>query len=563
MKVRQRTATGERTWVLVFAICLVLLTAIPYLLAASQQGAEFTGFLIGVEDGNSYIAKMLAGTQGDWLFRSPYTATEQGGALLYLPYLLLGKLLGQGAQHGALVLLFHMFRSLAVILLCFAIYDFLAHFISDVKLRRLGLGLITLGNGLGWVLLFAGVPNWLGSIPLDFYSPETFGFLAIFSLPHLVLARALLLWGLLEYLRASTQVNAGRQGKQKQRGGLLHFWWIGLLWLTIALTHLITAVLGLLIIAGHFGFVLVRKYFPGVRPSHVSRIQVEAIAWAAVGAAPVLLYNAWVYWQDSYLQTWALQNQILSPNPLHYLVAYGLLLPFAYFGLRRLLRKYWVNGSFLLVWLILLPFLLYSPVTLQRRLAEGAWVMLVILALCAFEDERRRSKAGVQGRRIAGERARSRRELWLFTMAFPSTLILLLGSLQVAQQVEPPVFRPSAEVKAFEELRQIATKGEVVLASYETGNALPAWVPLRLLAGHGPESVDLESLLPKIQAVYQGRTPDDTRFEFLQNYGVAYVFWGPSEKRFGSWMPAGENYLELIVDVGEYEIYRVLNEAFR
>lgn len=522
---------SERRWVLVFALGLVLLTGLPYLIAASQQGGVFTGFLIGVEDGNSYIAKMLAGAQGDWLFRSPYTAVAQGGALLYLPYILLGKLLGPGAQHAQLVLLFHLFRSLALVAVCFASYDFIAFFIKGINLRRLGLALATLAAGLGWVLLLMGSSNWWGSIPLDFYSPETFGFLANFSLPHLVLARALLLWALLAYLRSPASETRP--------------WLASAIWLAMVLTHLITAALGLLLIFAHLVFTWIMARVNKDRARAAFWRQLRYAAWAIAGAAPVLLYNAWAYWQDSYLRTWAAQNQILSPSPLHYLFANGLLLPFAYFGLRSLLNKNATAGRFLLIWLALLPVLLYAPVGLQRRLAEGAYVMLIVLALLAFD---------------AGRFAKRRRELWLFSLAFPSTLILLLGAWQSAQAVTSPVFRSADEIAAFEELRALADPGEVVLSAYETGNALPAWAPLRVLAGHGPESVDLERLLPRIAAFYQGRTLDDPRLELLQKYGVNYVFWGPAEQAFGSWQPGAASFLELIVDVGEYQIYQVIDD---
>jgi hypothetical protein len=531
----KRWLSAQKAWALAFSLGLVLLTAIPYLLAASQAGGEFTGFLIGVEDGNSYIAKMLAGAQGDWLFRSPYSATGQSGALIYLPYILLGKIFGSGAQHAAMVLAFHIFRSAAIIALCFAIYDFLSFLVVNERLRRLGLVLITLGGGLGWLLLFLRIPNLFGSIPLDFYSPEAFGFLAIFSLPHLVLARALLLWGLLAYLRADAEDRRLT-------------WTLALLWLTLALVHLITAVLGLALIGAHFVSVFVRRYLSERKPFRFA--QIDSVAWPILGVAPVLGYNAFVYWQDSYLHNWAIQNQILSPNPVHYLFAWGLLLPFAYFGLRRLLGKSNFNGAFFTIWLILLPIMLYAPVGLQRRLSEGAWVMLTILALLAFDN-------------VGKKLARPPRELWLFALAFPSTLIIFLGSLQAAQNIAQPVFRPVEEIAAFDSLRAIADPGQVVLTSYETGNALPAWTPQRVVIGHGPESVDLENLLLQIRAIYQGRTPDDTRLEFFFEYGVDFVFWGLSEGRLGSWQPVEEDYLELVVDVGEYQIFKVDQEAIQ
>jgi len=91
---------SELKWVLGYSLALAAITSLPYLVAGLNQGADwrFTGFLFGVEDGNSYIAKMLAGYQGAWLFRTPYTTVEQVGVLAFLPYLLLGKL--AGGSHG-------------------------------------------------------------------------------------------------------------------------------------------------------------------------------------------------------------------------------------------------------------------------------------------------------------------------------------------------------------------------------------------------------------------------------------------------------------------------------
>src|SRR5512133_2999907 len=87
-------------------------TTLPYLFAYSQQGASwrFTGFLFGIEDGNSYIAKMLNGTAGAWLFRTPYSALPQNGVLLFFFYILLGKLAAPPGLHDQLVGMFHLTR---------------------------------------------------------------------------------------------------------------------------------------------------------------------------------------------------------------------------------------------------------------------------------------------------------------------------------------------------------------------------------------------------------------------------------------------------------------------
>src|SRR5690606_37112472 len=59
-----RISIPERTWIWGFALLLVAITGLPHLVAALAAPGTFSGFLIGVDDGNSYIAKMLSGANG-------------------------------------------------------------------------------------------------------------------------------------------------------------------------------------------------------------------------------------------------------------------------------------------------------------------------------------------------------------------------------------------------------------------------------------------------------------------------------------------------------------------
>ena len=160
---RRLVSQEERRWVLVFAVLVMLLTSLPYLFGYFAQGQayRFTGFVFGVEDGNSYIAKMLTGSSGDWLFRTPYTAFPQAGLFMFVPYLLLGKLAAPPGLHEQLVSLYHLFRFAAGMLAILASYDFLAYFIRESHLRRFALALACLGGGLGWLLVLLGKQTWL------------------------------------------------------------------------------------------------------------------------------------------------------------------------------------------------------------------------------------------------------------------------------------------------------------------------------------------------------------------------------------------------------------------
>src|SRR5690349_15927556 len=70
------------------------LTTLPYLVGAGAQRSDlrFGWFLFGVDDGNSYLAKMRQGAVDGWLFHIVYTSEPHDGAFLFTPYLAGGKL---------------------------------------------------------------------------------------------------------------------------------------------------------------------------------------------------------------------------------------------------------------------------------------------------------------------------------------------------------------------------------------------------------------------------------------------------------------------------------------
>lgn len=188
---------------------------------------------------------------------------------------------------------------------------------------------------------------------------------------------------------------------------------------------------------------------------------------------------------------------ILSPHPLHYLLAYGLLLPFAIIGIYGVFTKGDIQGHLLAGWLILFPFLIYIPYNLQRRLAEGVWVVFVILSVKSVEVWQE-SRLNIRRTRLFKSAA---------VLLFPSTMLLFMGGLLAAGQPREPLFLPNDVVKVFLSLRQHADPGAVVLSSFDIGNALPAWAPFRVVIGHGPESVGLSELSQQVTAFYDHNSP--------------------------------------------------------
>jgi len=524
----------ERIWVFWFGVVVMAITAIPYLAALAVEAGtwKFTGFLIGVEDGNSYLAKMLSGAFGSWLFKTPYTTFPQKGTLAFLPYIILGKLASGVGMHAQLMALFHCFRFIAGILCILATYDFISQFVSSLWARRFGTILATIGGGFGF-LYVAGLGGiWQQRLPLEFYSPETFGFLSLFGLPHLALGRACLLWGLSSVMKGSHPI-----GKLPLTS--LYF-------LVLVLVQPVTAALAyglaMLVIAGQ----IIIRWSEGhnVKEAITSVWQEMKIrlAWTAAPALVLLLGILISFQGDPFLQRWEAQNIITSPPLVDYLLAYGWTIPFVIIAIIFMVRKKINWQPFLIGWVFFLPILVYLPLNLQRRLAEGGWIVLVILVVIVCERIS-------HGKKMLA---------WSATLFSLSTIVILAGGLMTALNPSEPAFIPAREAEAFEFLADEAVPGDVVLASYQVSNAIPAWAPVRVVSGHGPESIDGNSINTLVEKFFNGKFTVEQQTEFLLDYQVKYVYFGSSEKGSGSWNPESIRSLMLVYSDGEIDIYKVV-----
>jgi hypothetical protein len=268
---------------------------------------------------------------------------------------------------------------------------------------------------------------------------------------------------------------------------------------------------------------------------------------AGVVPAAFALYNFSLALFDPFAKLWTAQNIIRSPHPLHYLIAYGLLLPFAWLGARRLLRRSPCSAWLPVIWVLLFPFLAYAPLDLQRRLTEGVWAAWCILAVASFDLEGQ-PDTHMNARRLAP-----------LILAFPTTLFLLIGGGLAAWGRQSPLFLPTAQVRVFETLQSPAQQGAVVLSAYDTGNALPAWAPVYVLIGHGPESIQLAGLSLQVAAFYRSSTPDSDRLSLIESFGVDFVFWGPQERLLGEWQPDSATYLQRVAVQEGYVLYAVIS----
>jgi hypothetical protein len=270
---------------------------------------------------------------------------------------------------------------------------------------------------------------------------------------------------------------------------------------------------------------------------------------------PLVLYTSLAFRSDPILAQWQRQNLILSPNPVHYLAAWGLWFAPAAIGVIVWLRAGWRKRPsllFLVVWLAVVPFLLYAPYNLQRRFAEGAQLPLVCLAVWAL----------TAGLARAGRRPlRRAATISVTVLSLLSTPLILAGGAGVAANRAQPVYLPRDEIEAFRWVGLNAPPGAAVLSSFRVGNALPAYAPVRVYLGHGPETAFADRKQEEVEAFFSAGGDDDFRRSLLRRAEIEYVIQPASDLPANQFDLATAPYLRLQASFGEYTIYRVIGEG--
>jgi hypothetical protein len=523
---RAKPTWAEFRWILIASLLVILFASLPTIYAWSQADADhvFTGFVYNTEDGNSYIAKMRLGARGAWLFYLVYTPEDHEGALVYTFYLLLGKI---AARLGlSFVLIYHLARAILGLGLLLTVYAFVARFTPDLVTRRVAWALVAIGSGLGWLLTILGATHWLGDLPLDFWVPEAYVFLVLYSLPHLALAEALLLWAILWTLHTFE----GKGLRWCLYAGLAAFF---MAWLLPFYAGVLAAALGAYLLA-----LLIRRRRIPWREAGLTTL-------AGLGALPPVAYNAWVFTANDAFATWAAQNHILSPHPLHYLLGLAPLLVPAMGGTIQAIQQREERWLLPPAWVMIVPLLLYIPFNLQRRMIAAVQVPLALLAAAGLT-------AWFHSKRLA--------LIVYIAVASLSNLLLVTGSLGPIHQQTIPIYQPRAKVSALEWLGTRAEPNERVLASFAVGNVVPVWTDLRTFVGHGPETLHSDQKRDDVRRFFQPQTDEAWRQALLRDFDINYVFYGPDERDLGNWHPDKARYLIAIYNDQAYTIYKVVLE---
>jgi len=482
--------TNSKLIVLLSILAAALI--VPFLVGWGNSNSEyiFGGFLLNPIDGNSYLAKMYIGWQGEWRFRLPYTLEAGEGAYLFLFYILLGHI----ARITGLPILvvFHLARLISAAILVYALLMLFRHSLKDKPPAQVQLTLIltVLGSGLGWVAVM------LGGFTSDFWVAEAYPFLSMYSNPHFPLGLALL---------------------------LLYFDWIisdnneivkaplfTLLGLALAIIQPFAAVVG----------VIVSGLYILWRWHEVHKLNLIHAASFALGSGAFLLYQYLAILSDPVLSAWNEQNLTSAPVIWDLLVSFSPALLLSIVEVINLIKAKQVGRYKLFVsWLAAGIVLLYLPFNLQRRFILGFFVPCAFLGVAAIFQ-------------IAGDKMQLRKNFsaLIVVLSVATNMIVLLGGLSGIANHDPLLYITSDEKASFDWMSGNFDETGPILASEQTGMYIPAYTGWRVVYGHPFETIQSEQRLEEINAIFDGDMSEEKIGQYILQNGIAYIFWGPREQ---------------------------------
>jgi len=531
--------TTKREWffVIIISVFVIIFANIAvihgYLIAPTGKLFwDATSFI----DTNTYLAWMKQAAEGNVLFKDLYTSEPHARSFFHPFFLILGFF--SSVTSISVRTVDYFARLLSEIGALIVLYLFISYFIQKKAERILTFAVTVFSGGFGFLFFIPSIKRLKDSWYIAFWG-ESNTFFSIsgytiypFSLMLLFLAFYLML--------RSFEENSNKLAIYS-----------GLVALMLLFTHFYDT----LIVYPVLFTYLICKYFIGKDFEKLKSGAIKLLIFTVI-SLPAPLYNFYLSFINPIFKVWAWEyGQRLSVNIFWVFGAMGFVGIFAIGGIFYLL---FIKGSidnkmlFLIVWALLTPFLIYFPVSIQRRLIEGVHVALSILT-CIF---------------IFFLADRFRLNKVLFVIVFIAISIPALFIVPVDRIMTLTRYAQSSDIAGFlnvellDAMKWLDTNTEsddVVFCDYETGNYIPAVSGNTVFLGHPDQTLNFTEKWDLQKKFFREDVTDEFRISVLKRARARYLVYGWKEKSLGDFNPDTAGYLKLVYNKGRVKIYKVEN----
>lgn len=489
----------DLTWFILIAIAILTFSSIPFFIGKATETPEFRfkGTYFDTEDYAVHLSMMQAGRLGDWAYKLRFTDEEHSSAYIRLFYIVLGHVsswIGLNVENT-----YHLARWIFGFIALYFIYKVCQRILPAQNQARTAFLLAVFGSGVGWIMLFLGVPLEPIS-PIDFWLIDAYVFFSISLFPSFSFSLALIALALnllFDYL------NTGKKSL---------ILWVSFFAVLSQTTNPISFAVVDLTFAGTIFFMWWEKH-------KIEMAHIHALVWLAIAQLPLLIYNFLILSHAPVWNQFTTQNQTLSPPFVFYLLGFApflLLVPYAVY---LAIRESNINFLALSLWVFASISLAYLPVAIQRRFLLGITLPLAILATYGLRHLIQKIPFLL-----------SRENLIYFTyilFSSISSIYLILGLSLFLKTLPPERFYPRELDDAMTWLNENAPPNEFVLADIATSQLIAQKTGLKVYIGHEMETINFKDKKAEMLAFYQGNQP----IYWLTNTQVRWVIYGPYERK--------------------------------
>jgi hypothetical protein len=460
-----------------------------------------------LEDIFVYLANILEGKKGHFLFVNQFGSGPQGKFFLYSPYLLLGhisRILNLNPEVA-----YYLGAYFFTLFLTVALFLFSRLFFKSFRWRLFAVVLCLLSGGLSLAL------------PI-----ETTPFISLIK-PHVILAHASLVLIFYSFLSLA---NCPKQRVKKLTLTLLFAS------LLLSLIHVFMSALAIVVL-----IIWTFLFTPNQEKKLLLPLKVLIFA-----SLPISVYSLYLARNPLFSQTFISQNTIPSPAPFVRLSQLGiglLLIPFSF----SLIKK---NKKIILLflWFLIQFGFTYLPVSWQARFIGGWWIpcsFLITLAIFRFIREKN------QPWRIV-----------FLTLIVLPLLLINHFKLIFIEVFYMPFAKPSLlyvsrqETQAWNFLKKRCQFSTVLLSNPAQGMYLPAKTGCRSFIGHNIQTFDYYQKLSQVEKILSGEIGESELENFLEKEEITYVFL-PQQEAQKAGLQKVKN-LKLVFENEEFVIYETL-----
>lgn len=509
-------------------------------LLAPKDGMTFLGRrVINSQDTYTYVAFVEQARQGRWLFENLYTPEPQKANLLRPSYLFLGKIAAVFSIPS--IVIYNAGRVFFSIIFCFVLYMFLRLFFKTPKTRLLAYAVILTSSGLGFLL------GGIFPTSSDLWIPEANTFLSLGEAPHFILSQTLMLISFMFILKTW---RGPLPGKKRYNAWYLLISFLALILLGFEHPFNLAVVTLSVIMTGVYLFIKNKEV--------LEKDIFYAVGISIIASVLAAAFQVFSLLQNPALKNWAQQNILATPNPILFIVGYGLILIFASIGLETYLKEKKTPQILIVSWIASTCVLLYMPIFFQRRFSEGLHIPFAILATVGIITS---------GYFLSRFTIHAVQKTALYTYCIAAVVILMAGSIAsigndivtISHDTQSAYYYYllDSEVLSMEWLSQHTTPNDIILTNWFYGNILPGIAGRKVFVGHKVQTPYFDQKVEEINQ-FLGSKSADKAYQFLAKNKITYVFFGKNDSMLEQgYDPDKKAYLVKIYDQDNVRIYRV------